>query len=310
MMTTRVDLDKATERAWEVLHHDLARRFEMLQPGESVTLEIEGPEREEFPSTPYVEISWDHNGSQAIATLPRNRAIVERLRLTRPARQRLKAAGWERVDDGYQLAADDALELATLVTTTFRERWGVQHPSFLVDSADLIEDFSEDPDDPASTPEREIGPRPLRLRGALEPDHPDQLREWVSRALSEHIGCEVVHDEDEDIPFVSSDAVVFVRVSSADAVRLFCHVVIDVTDHRMAAHEVAVLNRDVPHLKFLLREDRITMTYDVPAMPFVAVHLTQMLDLAIGTVGHLAADVAFRVGGRSFRDPADSEGDA
>lgn len=186
----------------------------------------------------------------------------------------------------------------------------MQHPSFLIDSADLIDDFSEDVEDHALAPVRQIGPRPMRLRGALEPDHADQLREWVHRTLSEHIGCEVIHDDDDDIPFVTCDAVLFVRVSSADAVRLFCDLVIDVTDHRMAAHEVAVLNRDVPHLKFLLRGDRITMTYDVPATPFVALHLTQMLDLAMGAIGHVAADVAFRVGGRSFLSSADSEGDA
>lgn len=121
IVTTRVDLDKATERAWEVLQHDLARRFGMLEPGETVTLEIEGPEREEFPSTPYVEISWDQDEDEVVATLPRNRAIVERLRLTRAARQRLKAVGWERVDDGYRLASDDMLELASLVTAAFRE---------------------------------------------------------------------------------------------------------------------------------------------------------------------------------------------
>jgi len=86
---------------------------------------------------------------------------------------------------------------------------------------------------------------------------------------------------------------------------LFCELVVNVTDRQAAEFEVAVLNRDNPEVKFVLRDTRVIMYVEIPAQPFVPDHLRMALEGMCGLAPALDADLARRVGGRRFLDTAD-----
>lgn len=301
-MAMKVDLDKATQRAWKMLETDLSRRIRELEPDGSIRLEVEGPERGESPATPYVEVYWCVEDG-LVAGTPRNFELAERFRLAKPARRELAALGWRKRSTCRQVVVEDPAATAEVLVATLRQVWAVPHPSFLVDADDLV---PVEPDEADQDPTlRKVGPRPMRLRGAVESDDIDELRELVDRTMSEHIGEPVTYDSDDDAWLASGSSVLFVRVTSATRIRLFAEMVLDLGDLRMARHEVAVLNRDLPHFKFVLLGDRIKMAYDLLASPFAPTHLTTLLDCALLHLDRLATDVAYRVRGRCFLSLAD-----
>lgn len=298
-MRMRVDLDKATDRAWRAFGRDLARRFDELEEFDSFYLTLEKPEGEMCAGTPFVQVAWEEGG--IVADVPRNRSLSEHHRLTKSARRQLRSLGWTRrdhADPELRMLVEDVDKSAEAIVSAFRDVWGVPHPSFLIDSDDLVPDESDEVDE--WTEPRVVPPRPMRLRMAVEAHHAEQLREYVDRTLSEDLGSQVVYDSDGDIPFRAGDSVVFVRIPGSDRVELFSEFVLDVQDVRTAAHEVQVLNRDTPFLKFLLLGDRIMMTFSLPAQPLAPAHLIEVLDVALKVAESTAPDVAFRVGGRCF----------
>ncbi len=293
-MGSKVDLDRVTERAWDLLERDLERRIEILDEGELIRLELDASEREDVPGVPFIQVLW-RDGELVIET-PRNRLVADRFRLTKPSRVQLVTVGWERLggQSHYRRAVDDATITAGVAVWTLRTVWGVPHPAFLIDADDLVPDEDR--------PLRTAGPRPEWTLESVTPRSNDHLRELVDGTLSADVGEELNYDSDGDIPFRAGDSVVFVRVSSGDSLWLFAELVLDVEDHRMAEHEVRVLNRDIPHLKFVLVGDTIRMRGDIQTDPFAPAHLRQMVDLATEVAAKQAPDVAFRVGGRCFLD--------
>ena len=114
------------------------------------------------------------------------------------------------------------------------------------------------------------------------------------------------------MPVPNDGGLVWVRVlEDLPVVQLFSAVVWDINDLERAAFEVAVLNRDVPFLKFVLLEDTVMAYLYVPGLPFAPLHLRAMLDLMCRTVGRIDADLAVRVGGRTASESAgaDEDGD-
>ena len=133
---------------------------------------------------------------------------------------------------------------------------------------------------------------------ATNPDDADHLRALVDAALVPLFGGLPEHDSDDDVPVANGSGLVWVRVlESAPVVQLFSALVYDVTDLERAAFEVAVLNRDVQFLKFMLLEDTVMAYLYVPALPFAPLHLRAMLDLMCRTLNRIDQDLATRVGG-------------
>ena len=124
----------------------------------------------------------------------------------------------------------------------------------------------------------------------------------VDVALGSDIGRPTpTRDDDGDLPYLCDSAVVFVRIMhDLPAIHLFCELVVNVTDPEAAAFEVAVLNRDHPAVKFVLRDTRVIMYIEIPAQPFVPDHLRSAVQGMCELAPSLDADLAHRVGGRRF----------
>ncbi len=204
------------------------------------------------------------------------------------------------------LERNHADRLAVMTVRAFRDVFGVAHPAFL--SADnLGEDTASQArvvESPATTVESD---EPL----AITPTDREHLQSLVDDALTPVFGHVPEHDEDDDVPVVSGTALVWVRVlEGAPVVHLFAALVRDVVDLERAAFEVAVLNRDVRLIKFVLVEDTVMAHVYLPALPFAPLHLRAMLDLMAQTVDKLDDDLVARIGGaRAFEATPDEEPD-
>ncbi len=294
-MGTRVDLDRATERAWRMVELDLAQRIARLDEGEAILLELDTPDWEES-GAPYVRVVWTAAGPQAEAVS--NHYLAPQYRLDKAARRALREVGWEKpgqrsrnyswlVEAGDEFDAEVA---AKVMVFALRDVYGVQHPAFLVDHDDVVhvdEDYIPTPD--------LAGP-------AVEPADASHLHALVAAALAEEIGAEPQTDDDGDFPFVCGSSVVFVSVVDGPmpVVRIFARLVEEVTERQRAAYEVAVLNRDVRWAKFVLLDDAIILRHEVLASPFAPDHLHFVLAEICEWVCRFAPDVAYRAGGRCF----------
>ncbi|WP_408898631.1 TY-Chap domain-containing protein [Nocardioides sp. R1-1] len=145
-MRTRVDLHKATERAWTVLRHDLHRRLDEATRGEAVwpfLIEVEAPERDEAPCAPYVQVMADAEGLRA--EVSSDHYLHPRYWLDPAQADVLARAGWEAPDASCpnhwrQVTAGRTAETADAIVTALREVFGVVHPAFLVDALDVVAD--------------------------------------------------------------------------------------------------------------------------------------------------------------------------
>jgi len=88
-------------------------------------------------------------------------------------------------------------------------------------------------------------------------------------------------------------------------IRIWAEVAVQVGDLERAKFEVEVLNRDHPFAKFVLAHDRIVAQVNVPAFPFAPEHLRQTLAMMCGLADEVDDDLAVRVSGRRFLEPAD-----
>ncbi|MET3962831.1 hypothetical protein ABIE44_002765 [Marmoricola sp. OAE513] len=307
------DLATSTDQAWKRFRADLAETIAEREEDVYVLWELDVPERHAACCGPYVLVTWEPDEAPLVQ-VSSNKVLDHKFRLDKAARRALKAAGWNKPDAGHlnywRELADLAYvdEVAHQLVQALRDVLGVVHPAFLVDryAEDLEASLppSEDEDDEPTEPETtELLPLAVMPR-----DH-EHLVEMVDLALGSECGNHPPkHDDDGDIPFRSGTAVVFVRVlDDAPVIRVFAEIAVGVTNPDAAAFEVAVLNRDNPIAKFVLRDDRIIMSCETVALPFVP-------DLLRGTVSGMCdlapkidADLAHRVGGRRFLDPVEDD---
>lgn len=306
-MGARVDLDKATERAWRQLQLDLAQRIADLEEGEVLLLELEVPECEEV-CAPYVQVVTStplHSRVEAVS----NHYLSLEYRLDKAARRALRALGWEKPDDrteNYWLDIErgdevDAQDAAGMMVRALREVYGVPHPAFLLDWADLADDDED----------VERGEEPLTIEAgrATTPIDAAHLHRLVTAALAEDLGQEPRTDDDNDFPFICGQSVVFVSVIDGPmpVIRIFARLVEDVTERDRAAYEVAVLNRDFRWAKFVLVDDAVLLRSEIPANPFAPHHLSFVLAEICDWVCQHASDTAYRAGGRCFLEEPTEE---
>lgn len=145
-MRTRVDLRKATERAWRVLQHDLHRRLDEVTRGEAAwpfLLEVEAPERQESPCAPYVQVMADGHGLRA--EVSSDHFLHPRYWLDERQARALAQAGWSAPDETCpnhwrEVRAGRTAEVARALVSVLRDVFGVVHPAFLVDALDVVVD--------------------------------------------------------------------------------------------------------------------------------------------------------------------------
>ncbi|WP_240044559.1 TY-Chap domain-containing protein [Nocardioides albidus] len=145
-MRTRVDLLKATDRAWQVLRHDLHRRLDDAVRGAGswpFLLEVEAPERDESPCAPYVQVMPSADGLRA--EVSSDHFLHPRHWLDAGQLRSLAAHGWSAPDatcpnHWREVRAATAAEVAHAMVSALRDVFGVVHPAFLVDALDVVAD--------------------------------------------------------------------------------------------------------------------------------------------------------------------------
>ena len=314
------DLDRSTARAWSKFQARLADHVVDMEDDDLLLVEAESSvDDEDEGAAPYVQFcAWDEDLVRC--EVSSNEYLADEHRLDSVGVQILKALGWsgptvgrDDEDPGegsanfyIDVERSEADRLAVMTVRALREVFGVAHPVFL--SAHNLADDGEPASSlgvPASQPSSEDDPDEPIAVVARDREH---LQELVDEALIPFFGHTPAHDEDDDVPVVAGSALVFVRVlKSYPAIQMFSELVSDVTDLERAAFEVAVLNRDVQFIKFVLIEDRVLAQLFLPAWPFAPKHVRAMLALMAETVDEVDDDLAVRVGGRRTLDAAAEE---
>jgi hypothetical protein len=294
-MSHHEDLLERTEQAWTTYRSELADRIYTHDEFDHVLLELDVPERLDTPCGPYVQVGWSGDGD-IVAEVSSNHVLDPKFRIRKPERRLLRKLGWTRPDDdhpNYWIHVDPAYadKAAAMLVRALREVFDVIHPAFLIDR------FHEDTD-----PAVDMVATTHQLADAVTPDDEQHLNELVDIALGPDWGSPLpTRDDDGDIPYLCDGAVVFVRVlHRTPVIRVFCELVVDVTDLDAAAFEVAVLNREHSAVKFVLYNNFIVMSVDLPAMPFVPHHLRTAVAAMCELAPELIPNLAHRVGGQGF----------
>lgn len=313
------DLDRSLARAWSRFQARLADHLAGMEDDDQLLVEAESSvEDDDAGAAPYVQfIAWGEDMLRA--EVSSDHYLASEHLLEEAGQEALTGLGFEapthapEEPDGSGSAnffidehRTEADRLAVMGVRALRDVFGVTHPAFL--SADnLAEDAQEPADLGVRTPQAATEP----LEGepvAVYPQGRDELQSLVDDVLTPLLGHPPEKDDDGDIPIVTGTSLVFVRVvPDAPVVELFSCLVSGVDDRKRAAFEVAVLNRDVQFLKFVLAGDSIIASLHLPAWPFAPEHLRAMLILMSTTVDRLDDDLAVRLDGRRAYEPDDED---
>ncbi len=312
------DLDRTTERAWSAFQSRLADHVAAMEDDEVLLVEAESASDETGGEgcAPYVQFrAW--GGDLVRAEVSGNDYLADGHRIDADGAEALTALGWlaptHGAHDDAHDDADDAVgdvldtlggssnfhldrprnhadQLAVLAARALRDVFGVAHPAFL--SSEQLRGLSQPavPVEAAGEPDEPL---------AVVPADHEHLRSLVDQALVRVVGRPPEHDEDDDVAVVNGSGLVWVRVlDDAPVVQLFSALVCGVRDRERAAFEVAVLNRDVRLVTFVLTEDTVMARVFLPALPFAPLHLRSMLEVLARTVDRVDDDLVARVGGR------------
>jgi len=319
MSSSDIDLADEIERAWRGFRARLADRLGAMADDDLLMIRAEtGVDEDELAGcAPYLQfVGW--GGDLVRAETSSNAYLDDRFRLTERDEGLLVELGWLAPTYGPEDEPDsgsvnfhtdherrEADLVAVMAVRALREAFGCAHPVFL--SADGLE---IDPAPQAFAPAPEDGSDAWSgwdeddETVAQLPAAPLELREMVDRAVAPMFDGPLRHDRDGDIAIISGSTAVWVRViEDQPAVDIFSYVVTDLEDAGRAELEVAILNRSHPFAKFLLRDDVVTMTYRLCAVPFAPRQLRTVLSRVLEDVDDLARDLVTRVGGRRFFDP-------
>jgi hypothetical protein len=249
--------------------------------------------RAEVSSNVYLagDVMLDHAGEAALA----------RLGWRAPTHAGDEDAGSGSANFHLDAGRREGDRVAAMAVAALRDVFGVPHPAFL--------DWPQTEEEPQSAATPDGSDEPL----AVMPESADHLRELVVSALTPPGGPAVEVDEDGDIPLPMGSALLFVRaVDSAPVVEMFAFVVRGIRHTDRAAFEVAVLNRDTRMIKFVLLDDAVLATLQLPASPFTPRNLRAMVLSMAEVIDRVDDDLVARVGGRRGLEPepADETDDA
>jgi hypothetical protein len=302
------DLDRSTARAWSHFQARLADHLCEMGEDDIVVVDTEVAGRDLAGAAPYVQFACE--GSTLRGEVSSNAYLAEAYELDDDVGV-LTALGWQSptvgpsrpVGEGsanffVDLPRSEADRLAVMAVKVLREVFGVAHPAFLAANG-----LGQDPEADVPAPE-EPSPEPL----AVMPESAEHLRDLVDAALTPLFESPPERDSDGDVPVPWGSSLVFVRVDEeTPVVELFSVVVDAVADLDRAAFEVAVLNRDLRFMKFLLVDGRVLARVHLPAWPFVPEHLRSMLTGMSAKIDELDEDLLVRVGGRLPFAPSEEE---
>lgn len=305
------DLTVAVEAAWVAFRGRLADHLAAIEDDDLLCVEVEaGVDEDELAGTaPYVQFcafGEDMVRAEAVS----NYYLDERYELTELDEERLGSLGWDgpRFDEEgdpesgwenfhHHAERREADRLASMCIETLREVYGAAHPAFLTAGG-----LEADPDAQVPHPQSIPVPADGDVPPVAFPTSPDELQQLVDATVLPFVeDDEVRHDDDGDIPIVTGQSVLFVRVSqSRPAIELFAEIVVDVSDTDRLPLELAVLNASHPFARFTARGTTVVLQHLLCATPFAPGQLQVLITHLLHEVDDIARDLVARVGGRRF----------
>lgn len=303
----------SVEEAWRELRRRLAEAVLGLEEGGCLVLEAQAGVLEDGPA-PFVQVI-DRDGEllrvEAVSDPhldtahrvgPRGAERLERLGWQAPnllpdetdeeVVEEESAHWWLDADPGDPVAAQ---HVAWLLVATLRAVFGVRHPAFLVSEELDLQGLR------GSVPDL---PWPVGALPVVRPESPEHLQQLVDEAARSVLGEEARHDADGDLPFVCGEkSALFVRVDpDRPVVELFSVLVCDITRPEELPAALQLLGDQLPWASARVSEDRLVLTHELCAMPFVPQHLALWIRRAQVELDPLARVLARRLGGRRFTE--------
>ena len=261
----------AVDAAWAGFRGRLADRLAELGEDEILRVEVEtGVDEDELEgAAPYLQFAGD--GEMVLAEAVSNFYLDERFRLDEEIAGTWFLCGlWEDPDDEvanyYQwFEPREADRVAATCVQVLREVYGVAHPAFL--DAEGLESDGSSPAVTTIEVETVDEDEPI----ALFPGDREALQEAVDAAMRVMFP-DLQHDPDGDIPVVSGQSVLFVRVlEDRPAVEVFAEIVCEPKDEQRLAQEVALLNETHDFARFARKGETVVMSFQLVAFPFAPV---------------------------------------
>ncbi len=311
-MSDEWDLSAEVEAAWADFRGRLADRTAGMDDDDVLIVEFSGVVDDECEVAPYVQLCA-YGGDLVRAEAVSNHWLDARCALSAEAEEALVALGWCEPRDkpgweNYYLTFErrSADEVAVLAVRTLREVYGVPHPAFL-EAGGL-----------------EIGSAAVEAAAEAEADLPTADDESVAAFVSDQaqlqrlvddavaaVNPDLTHDSDGDIPILTAESVVFIRVrADRPAVEVFAEVLVDVEDTQRLLVELDLLNSGHPLWKFTRRGTVVTMRVELPAVPFAPAQLRTVVDQFVTEVDEIGRALAVRVKGTRFFESAPAAIDA
>lgn len=300
---SRFDFDAAVEEAWhdfalhlvDLLEHTLAQRgvLRLRTMGSATGGDL-----------PWVELSWlgerrirvEVSSSEQLACSARLAPWQEEhlalMEICAPYAHGDRSGAW-----WYEFN-DDAPLAATVACRVMREVFDVQHPELLDQDGTAPSDFDAWPaPEPVATASA-VDLEPVELDTAYVVHSPDELADLVERTIAQVVGVTDNRDEDGDWPIPGAQHLTYARlVGGRAAIRLWAVVVRDVERPRVAAREVALLNRDAQFVRWSMWGDELMAEFEVVAGPFVPRHFIETVSTFQQVVTKAQGDFMLRAGG-------------
>lgn len=277
--------DESYDMEWRDLEVALGNLLvDMDEPGQWLRLELPGATPGDGPGAPWILFFPTGQDESVMGQLPANVDLSETHRLEESASAHLGALGWGRGPVSSWLMArhaSDADDIAEAAVATLRTCFGVPHPQLLTYVAEGIPEIlceqlelssrADVPPEPAEGSDEEIPT-------LYVVDDRDELVAAVTEVIGELLGAEPKIDEDGDIVLSLAGQVAWVRVlPKQPAVEIFARVAHGVASRRDALVEVGLLNRQSVWVRWELRDDDVWQRVVLPAWPFAADHLLNLL---------------------------------
>jgi hypothetical protein len=327
-----VDIDRATQAAWEDFEGRLARMLTTLREHQCVVIEVAPPHAaEELEGAPrFVQFAGQGDAGLR-AEVSSNSFLDKQYQLDDLQQTRLRSLGWhpptgspdeatpERDPSGspnyfHDFPAPVSGEpVARMTVATLRDALHVPHPSVLVAAGFAAEDNVSPPILDLGIPV--LAQQPTQPAGGvvLNPKSVDELRRMVDDALTPSFGGKVPHDPDGDIPVRAGSAMVFVRAAGdAPVVELFAPLLLEVDASASLMTRLGELNNSLRFARLSWQNRTVLASMQLFAGPFVPDHL----QAALGVMSRIADEVDDKLqaefGGRlffgEFRPPPEDRG--
>ncbi|NLG55156.1 MAG: hypothetical protein GX542_05845 [Rhodococcus sp.] len=307
-----LDLDRTITIAWAAFERRLTDHIAAMRDGDVLRLERESAQRSPAPFVmPCIQFGvWD--GGIVRCEVTSNDHLEPIHALTPENEQYLAQLGWNRPthrvgeeSPGNSSAGSSAFyvdrhrswaaTLAAMSVNVFRRVWSITHPSFL---------SSQSSGTAFPTPGADMLPS-LDPFQAIVPTDRDHLVALVSQTLAPTLGGVPEHDANGDLLVRVASALLYVSpLAGTTDIQVVALLVDKVSNHAATETVLAQLNRRWPRLKFLLVDNRLMATVLVPGMPFVPLHLSEMVETMTQALRATDGSLAAQLGGVPYYLPS------